>query len=74
MAFAIGTKLLPLILVPFFFQYLGLKNFIVYGVFILIFGGIIFLPYWDENFFQIIFKPYNFGFQLLNLTVVFTIL
>ncbi len=52
MAFAIGTKLLPLILVPFFFQYLGLKNFIIYGVFILIFTGVIFLPYWDEDFFQ----------------------
>ena len=74
MAFAIGTKLLPLILVPFFFQYLGLKNFIVYGVFILIFGGIIFLPFWDENFFpnylqtiQLWFSTFEFNGSIYNI-------
>ena len=49
MALAIGTKLLPLLLVPFFFRYLGIQKFIAFGFVILGASLLLWLPFWNSE-------------------------
>lgn len=49
MALAIGTKLLPLLLVPFFFRYLGIRKFVAFGFVILGVSLLLWLPFWNSE-------------------------
>jgi hypothetical protein len=49
MALAIGTKLLPLLLVPFFFRYLGIQKLIAFGFVILGASLLLWLPFWNSK-------------------------
>lgn len=74
MALAVGTKLLPLLLIPFFFRYLGLRNFLKFGLSILGFSVLLWLPFWQgemlENYTQTIqlwFTTFEFNGSLYNI-------
>jgi len=74
MALAVGTKLLPLLLIPFFFRYLGLRNFLKFGLSILGFSALLWLPFWKgemlENYTQTIqlwFTTFEFNGSLYNI-------
>jgi len=45
MALAIGTKLLPLLIVPFFFKYLRLRNFALFTLTVFFFSVALWLPF-----------------------------
>ena len=74
MALAVGTKLLPLLMIPFFFRYLGLRNFLKFGLSILGFSALLWLPFWKgemlENYTQTIqlwFTTFEFNGSLYNI-------
>ena len=74
MALAIGTKLLPLLLIPFFFRYLGIRKFTIFGVSILGFSVLLWIPFWEgkmlENYTQTIqlwFTTFEFNGSLYNI-------
>ena len=49
MSLAIGAKLLPLLLIPFFFQYLRLQKIIVFGLSILTFSIFLWFPFFNSE-------------------------
>ncbi|MEK9612569.1 MAG: glycosyltransferase family 87 protein [Flavobacteriaceae bacterium] len=44
---AIATKLIPLLIAPLFFRYLGFRNFVVFGLSTLLFSILIWFPFWE---------------------------
>jgi hypothetical protein len=74
MALAVGTKLLPLLLVPLFLKYLGLQKFLLYSISLVIFSGILWIPFLSEemikNYIQTIqlwFTTFEFNGSIYNI-------
>ena len=49
MALAIATKLLPLLIVPLFFRFLGLKKFTLFSLSVFVFSLLLWGPFWEEE-------------------------
>jgi len=74
MALAIGTKLVPLLLIPFFFKYLGFQKFVLYVLSVLFFSVALWLPFWNlevvENYtktIQLWFTTFEFNGSVYNI-------
>jgi hypothetical protein len=74
MTIAVGTKLLPLLLTPIFFRYLGLRKFLIYSFSLIIFSCVLWLPFLSEemikNYTQTIqlwFTTFEFNGSIYNI-------
>ena len=74
MALAVGTKLLPLLLVPLFLKYLGLQRFLLYSISLVVFSGFLWIPFLNEemmkNYIQTIqlwFTTFEFNGSIYNI-------
>ena len=74
MALAVGTKLLPLLLVPLFLKYLGFQRFLLFSISIMVFSGILWIPFLNEemikNYIQTIqlwFTTFEFNGSIYNI-------
>ena len=74
MALSIGTKLLPLLFVPFFFRYFGFRQFMIYGLSTLVFSSFLWLPFWSSimienyvNTIQLWFNTFEFNGSLYKI-------
>ena len=74
MTLAVGTKLLPLLLVPLFLKYLGFQRFLLFSISIVVFSGILWIPFLNEemikNYIQTIqlwFTTFEFNGSIYNI-------
>ena len=74
MALAVGTKLLPLLLVPLFLKYLGFQRFLLFSISLVVFSGILWIPFLNEemikNYIQTIqlwFTTFEFNGSIYNI-------
>ena len=73
-ALAVGTKLLPLLLVPFFFRPFGLQKFLTYVLSLIFFSCILWFPFLNEemmgNYIQTVqlwFTTFEFNGSIYNI-------
>ncbi|NDE29059.1 MAG: DUF2029 domain-containing protein [Flavobacteriia bacterium] len=73
-AIAIGIKLLPLLFIPLFFDYLGLRKFLVFCISCFLFSVLFWFPFWDEsmatnylNTLSLWFTTFEFNGSVYNL-------
>ena len=74
MALAVGTKLLPLLIVPLFLKYLGFQRFLLFSISLVVFSGILWIPFLNEemikNYIQTIqlwFTTFEFNGSIYNI-------
>ena len=74
MTLAVGTKLLPLLLVPLFLKYLGFQRFLLFSISLVVFSGILWIPFLNEemikNYIQTIqlwFTTFEFNGSIYNI-------
>lgn len=74
MALAIATKLLPLLLILFFFRYLGLRKFFLFSISTAIVSAILWLPFWHPEMInhytqtiELWFNRFEFNGSLYNI-------
>ena len=73
-AISIGIKLLPLLFIPLFIQFLGLRKFIMFCVSCFLFSLLFWFPFWDEsmvnNYFNTLslwFTTFEFNGSIYNI-------